>query len=1552
MNFTGTSLFRSIASQNEVSYNLNVTLPNVSGSTNFGFSGDDGRYNLFNFKSGNLYDINNQNIWSYNPNETILISGNIGPNYSNYYINDNIICLFSPKNNSYYKFFYINTVNTSVNFDLKINGSVFPDFRLNFPFDNLIGNNITGYIINSNSNQNFSFQFYSGQSFGQNYYNLVKYPTGFISGSRSGELVFNYNTGIDPGLFSSGLSNNVLFNGYLLINTNFGTFNYPYNIYGRSKPIYYNELITLFTGITGSFPNIFYNYTYNYQVVSSSGDTNVSIILKNFTGHTGDIYFTGFQGTGISSGISSFQFIYGSDYITGFSSGSVTSITQDYYNNYITTSQKTIKTNPQVATGDFNYFYELPLPGGSGFSEAPAGTFVTATGIGTGLVNLLFFERRSDIFALTGIGPLSGNWFEIPQTGISTGLLINSDTFYFTGIYNLNYKDYYWKGCPYLGFDFEDPFRYRLWGFTGSRNYTFVSNDSGIDRVNELIYTNQNTGILLKNLINLSSSEFGFNSGNVFDSIGSIDRSYVFSNNDGNPWTTPKNISTGYLGFEFLNFAPESSGIVTHFEIILNKNFNNYIYIPSNLKLEGSNNGSTWTQLDEEINPNFYHSSPSNIFTVSNPGLYNFIRLSIISGRTLGHVNSNNLNTLPQYTQGLSLQKIKFYNGRNITGKIEDIVKNPTGNLSIFEFNKTGQTFTSSNDPTAWWAFNKDKNLYPYVTLNGYNSFIGYESKSTNYLNNTFLTGFYIQFEDGFTPSNFLIEASTGTNYLEIYKKGNVQTLESGLLNSGLYISGNQGSGYKFFRYRFNFISSGDPVDNNNNYTCYSGWNLNTNEWPYAVSASMTTGRWSACDMDFNGGVQFLASSGGNIRSVGGYYTGVIYLTRNYGQAWTGIVATTNFAISTDRGVCFNSIAISKQNSGRFLLTTCRHDTSETIAPNILQFTGNLQTFTQGDWIPAIGTSNTLLFRDSPGWVYRSLGPAAKGFWNSSAMSYDGRVQAVVGYTTLGRSHPNCLVSHNSGESFNVINTLGAVGGINTDFKKIAMSSGGNTCYVITEFDMYKSTDSGVNWSYLYSDEYTDIATSANGQYVTAVSFYDYNGGIMVSSDGGNNFSYYNVPYSCSKFASMSSDGRYQLVVGENMPTYRSENFGANWFEVSGFSNGYYKSCSVSPTGKYQLVIGNNDSNTDDAVYFNCTFGSGIPASANEVRISNTNFYVLKNSGYFSLEASNITGSGVMVFSTTGIVTGNLYNITGQIYQPAIFYQTGLLTGTVPSNSFNGVFTWVNLQISGTGSNNKVFYNTITGSVQATGVVTINTGLLIDNDSFSIADYYFYYTTGITDNESTFNNLNDIVNILNTSAQDLDTYLGNYVGVTGYVNNNDIVLFSLKRQGEDGNAITLYKQCYNLNAIKIQNRYFRGGQTLRPQVPNGKWAGNFSKTFSTFQYLNSGLYQTIFPEEPITSELTGVIFENNFYPNWSVSFTPISEGSILNTGLTQNLNYNTTLKIFSGNYTLPSGPVYLGYSGLFIEFNKKSFDHPLNTGNMGVYIITGNGFSFTGLLQG
>ena len=94
--------YRSIAAQKEFSFSFDITASNSSGISQVGFSGDSGILPLFDLKSGNIFDINQKNIWSYNPREVVTFSGNIGSNYINYFINDNPICLFSPKNNEYY----------------------------------------------------------------------------------------------------------------------------------------------------------------------------------------------------------------------------------------------------------------------------------------------------------------------------------------------------------------------------------------------------------------------------------------------------------------------------------------------------------------------------------------------------------------------------------------------------------------------------------------------------------------------------------------------------------------------------------------------------------------------------------------------------------------------------------------------------------------------------------------------------------------------------------------------------------------------------------------------------------------------------------------------------------------------------------------------------------------------------------------------------------------------------------------------------------------------------------------------------------------------------------------------------------------------------------------------------------------------------------------------------------------------------------------------------------------------------------------------------------
>ena len=69
-------LTRSLAERESISYSLEASIDNITGSGSFGFSGDNGT-NYFNFIEGRIFDEDNVYFGSYRPNSKFTISGNI-----------------------------------------------------------------------------------------------------------------------------------------------------------------------------------------------------------------------------------------------------------------------------------------------------------------------------------------------------------------------------------------------------------------------------------------------------------------------------------------------------------------------------------------------------------------------------------------------------------------------------------------------------------------------------------------------------------------------------------------------------------------------------------------------------------------------------------------------------------------------------------------------------------------------------------------------------------------------------------------------------------------------------------------------------------------------------------------------------------------------------------------------------------------------------------------------------------------------------------------------------------------------------------------------------------------------------------------------------------------------------------------------------------------------------------------------------------------------------------------------------------------------------------
>ena len=215
-----------------------------------------------------------------------------------------------------------------------------------------------------------------------------------------------------------------------------------------------------------------------------------------------------------------------------------------------------------------------------------------------------------------------------------------------------------------------------------------------------------------------------------------------------------------------------------------------------------------------------------------------------------------------------------------------------------------------------------------------------------------------------------------------------------------------------------------------------------------------------------------------------------------------------------------------------------------------------------------------------------------------------------------------------------------------------------------------------------------------------------------------------------------------------------------------------------------------------------------------------------------------------------------------------------------------------------------------------------------------------------------FNSLDNFVNILNSGVTGNVNILTN-LGVTGFKNNNQIILYSYLRSGEEGNSIKITRNAQNLNSIRIPFRYFQGGQTLRPNVSN--WSGLFSGFFNVITRENSGIYIINNPDAQLVSNnVTGVIWIDGFN-KWIVrtGVTQNSESPPLESF--NNLIYNNSLQLYSGFLKVDRSDNYLSPStSLFINFEKQVYT---NTGeiifnNLGKYEISGDNFIFTGILTG
>jgi len=329
-------------------------------------------------------------------------------------------------------------------------------------------------------------------------------------------------------------------------------------------------------------------------------------------------------------------------------------------------------------------------------------------------------------------------------------------------------------------------------------------------------------------------------------------------------------------------------------------------------------------------------------------------------------------------------------------------------------------------------------------------------------------------------------------------------------------------------------------------------------------------------------------------------------------------------------------------------------------------------------------------------------------------------------------------------------------------------------------------------------------------------------------------------------------------------------------------------------------------------------------------------FYISPN--ILRKEVGTVTGYGIIQTGfQNNLYTGTILNPTG--LQPAVFFQTGLLTGQTAALSSE--FTR-SLNLTGTGEQGSVFLNYITGQTQASNEIEFlnSTGSgLVGGDILNISDSDFIFNPISNSSAFDFSSPENLINKLNSGVTGSNSVLRT-IGITGYQLNNKLFLFSQSRTGQDGNSIRIFRNTENLNSIKIENRYFTGGQSFRPLI--NSWTGLFRNT-STITVENSGVYNFSSFTEEAFGVSTGTVWEDlfdNYYIETGI-FDPSNSTEYSGSSVTFNSG------IYSGLGVLPSGQ-NLVYTGLRIFILKPN---PYNiSGNIARYTFSGEKFLFTNLL--
>ncbi len=180
--------------------------------------------------------------------------------------------------------------------------------------------------------------------------------------------------------------------------------------------------------------------------------------------------------------------------------------------------------------------------------------------------------------------------------------------------------------------------------------------------------------------------------------------------------------------------------------------------------------------------------------------------------------------------------------------------------------------------------------------------------------------------------------------------------------------------------------------------------------------------------------------------------------------------------------------------------------------------------------------------------------------WNAVAVSSDGRYQTGAVYNGY------IYISSDYGDTWS-----SEMGGSSATYADIAMSSNGKIQVAARRGSttLLLSTDYGNTWASTGSSgDWNDVAMSSDGKYISAGDWTTNR--VFVSTDYGSTWtSKVNIDADTRGLA-ISSDGKYQTVVGDWSTIYVSSDYGNTWTSKS--SSKAWRKVAMSSDGKYQMA--------------------------------------------------------------------------------------------------------------------------------------------------------------------------------------------------------------------------------------------------------------------------------------------------------------------------------------------------------------------------------------------